>query len=42
MVCEGLQLQEAAERLNIDPERLRLLLAKRDAACPQDSDDLWQ
>lgn len=43
IVCEGLPLKDAAERLQIDEQRLRSILEKREAICSQDSsDDLWQ
>ena len=43
IVCEGLPLKDAAERLQVDEERLRSIMEKREAVCSQDvSDELWQ
>jgi hypothetical protein len=43
IVCEGLPLEEAADRLHVDAQRLRSILEKREAVCSQDtSDELWQ
>lgn len=43
IVCEGLHLKDAAERLQIDEQRLRSIMEKREATCPQEtSDELWQ
>jgi DNA-directed RNA polymerase specialized sigma24 family protein len=43
IVCEGLPLKEAAERLQISEEELRSIMLKREAVCSQKpSQELWQ
>lgn len=43
IICEGLPLKDAAERLQIEEQRLRSIMEKREAVCSQDSsDELWQ
>ena len=43
IICEGLPLKDAAERLHIEEQRLRSIMEKREAVCSQDpSDELWQ
>ena len=43
IICEGLPLRDAAERLGVDEQRLRSILEKRDAICSQESScELWQ
>jgi hypothetical protein len=43
IVCEGLPLKDAADRLQVDEQHLRSILEKREAVCSQDSsDELWQ
>jgi hypothetical protein len=39
IVCEGMPVEKAAERLGVDGEKLRTLLERRQALCPYGADD---
>jgi hypothetical protein len=39
IVCEGMPIEKAAERLGVDGEQLRDLLERRQAHCPYGPDD---
>jgi hypothetical protein len=39
IVCEGMPIEKAAEKLGVDGERLRGLLERRQAQCPYGTDE---
>lgn len=39
IVCEGMPVEKAAEKLGVDGEQLRDLLERRQAQCPYGPDD---